>query len=356
MVRTVSVARTPLPQPCGELSARVLETLGKPAGSPVPALPAPAGPYDRDPQLALYVCYALHYQGFAGVDDSWEWDPGLLGLRAGLERRFLDALYADAGDGGDVMAELDELLLVPDEESGVAAFLRDEGKPWQVREYFVHRSILHHQEADPYAWLIPRLRGRAKAALVAVEFDEFGGGRADRIHQRLFADLLEGAGLNPDYLHYLDVVPAPMLALVNMMSLFGLHRELRGAGVGHFASVEITSSPASRRMVEALERLDADPACVTFYREHVEADAVHEQLMRREVIGDLLEREPELDASMAFGIRATGFLEDRFADHVLKCWRADRRSLLGNVEPDGRGDTSMARPRIEREYAAIRNK
>ncbi len=45
----------------------------------------------------------------------------------------------------------------------------------------------------PRAWVIPRLQGRAKAALVAVEFDEFGGGRGEDMHSRLSADLLDAA-------------------------------------------------------------------------------------------------------------------------------------------------------------------
>ncbi len=36
-------------------------------------------------------------------------------------------------------------------------------------------------EADPHAWVLPRLWGRAKAAMAAVEYDEFGGGRAERV-------------------------------------------------------------------------------------------------------------------------------------------------------------------------------
>ena len=64
--------------------------------------------------------------------------------------------------------------------------------------------------------------------------------------------------------------------MVKLMSLFGLHHWLRGAAVGHFASTEIASPPGSRRLVEALQRLGAPPQCLAFYREHVEADAVHE--------------------------------------------------------------------------------
>src|SRR3712207_7770173 len=33
---------------------------------------------DEDLQLALAICYELHYRGFAGVAETWEWDPELL--------------------------------------------------------------------------------------------------------------------------------------------------------------------------------------------------------------------------------------------------------------------------------------
>ena len=104
------------------------------------------------------------------------------------------------------------------------------------------------------------------------------------------------------------------------MSMFGLHRELRGAAIGHFASTEITSPPGSRRLVEALQRMDAPQACVHFYAEHVEADAVHEQVVRVDVVGDLVAAEPQLDRDVVFGIRARDFVEDRLATHMMECW------------------------------------
>ncbi len=284
-------------------------------------------PFGDDLLLALHTCYELHYYGFTDVDPGWEWDTGLLGLRAAMEQLLSNALRDELPGGTDLEAELEQLLVTPLDARGPSRFLLDRGEWWQMREYLVHRSLYHHKEADPYAWAIPRLRGQAKASLVAVEFDEFGGGRGERVHARLYADLMAAAGLNPDYLHYVNVIPAPMFALMDTISLFGLHRSLRGALVGHFAAVEISSPPGAQRMVEALRRLDADPACSLFYREHVEADAVHEQVMRRDVIGDLLAQEPELTESVVFGIQATNLLEDRFADHVLSCWEAGRSSL-----------------------------
>ncbi|APE35175.1 hypothetical protein BOX37_15840 [Nocardia mangyaensis] len=327
MTSTAETRRLPLPR--GELSAAVTELLTGPPGSGAP-LATNADPYGEDLLLALHTCYELHYQGFAEVDENWEWDPDLLRLRRDLEQSFLTALRADVPGGDDVDTELDRLLEPTRDTDGIAGFLADQGTPDHLREYFVHRSIYHHIEADPNAWVIPRLRGLAKAALVAVEFDEFGGGRGDRVHAQLFADLLAGAELEPGYLHYLDVVPAPMLALVDMMSLFGLHRALRAASVGHFAATEITSSPASRRLAALARTLLPHPACEHFYTEHVEADAVHEQVIRREVIAELLAGEPDSAATIVFGIQATTLLEDRFADHVLTCWRAGRSSLLRN--------------------------
>lgn len=323
----------PLPKPRGPLSAALVAAL-RGADTGRPRLPADAGGYDDDLQLALYLLYELHYLGFDGVPDDLEWEPGLLALRAELENRFLESLRADVPvEASDtVMEALDGLQLEPvgEVEGSLSHFLRDHGTLDHFREYAALRSLYHLKEADPHAWVIPRLRGRAKAAMVAVEFDEFGAGRADEIHARLFADLMADLGLDPTYGHYLDAAPAEALATVNLMSLFGLHRALRGALVGHFATVEITSSPASRRLAEALRRLGAGPAAVRFYTEHVEADAVHEQVVRHEVVAGLLADEPRLEADMVFGIRATGYLEDRLADRLLPLWRQDRTALRGN--------------------------
>jgi hypothetical protein len=205
--------------------------------------------------------------------------------------------------------------------------LRDKGTWEQMLEYFVHRSLYHLKEGDPHAFAIPRLSGQAKASFVAIEFDEYGAGRAEKVHQQLFTDLLTAAGLDATYLAYLDVVPAEALAVVNLMSLFGLHRQFRGAAVGHFASTEITSSPGSRRLVEALRRMDAPPECVAFYSEHVEADAVHEQVVRHDVVGALVAQEPHLDQDVVFGIRAHAAVEDRLADVIMASWEAGKTSL-----------------------------
>ena len=112
------------------------------------------------------------------------------------------------------------------------------------------------------------------------------------MHARLFAEMMGALGLSTAYGHYLDAAPAATLAEVNFMSLCGLHRRLRGALVGQFATVELTSSPGSERLVRAMRRLGCPEQAVAFYDEHVEADAVHEQIVRHGVIAPLLAAEP----------------------------------------------------------------
>ncbi|WP_244501228.1 iron-containing redox enzyme family protein [Streptomyces sp. TP-A0874] len=318
-----------LPEPRGDLSAGVVAALaGEPGGLPPPGEAVRAEPYGDDLQLALYVLYELHYRGFSGVPDRAEWDPDLLRLRREAEDRFFTALRAELPDGPGVEETLGALLVEPaDRGNSVSHYLQRHGELWQLQEYAALRSLYHLKEADPHLWVIPRLNGRAKAAMAAVEFDEFGAGRAEEVHARLFADLMADLGLRTSYGYYLDSACAEVLATVNLMSLFGLHRRLRGALVGHFATVEATSSPGSRRLAQAMRRTGAGPAAERFYDEHVEADAVHEQVVRREVVGGLLADEPHLAPDVVFGVRATGLLEERLGRRLLTAWRAGATSL-----------------------------
>jgi hypothetical protein len=312
-----------LPAPRGPLSQQLVDVLSA-NGDAARLSRAPiADPLDQDVQLALYTCYELHYRGFQDVSGEWEWDGELLNWRRHLERAFLDVLRDETSGGSDATGVIEELTVEPLTGEGMSHYMLQNGTWPQMLDLFKARSMYHLKEADPHAFVIPRLDGRAKAALVAVEFDEYGGGVAERVHARLFADLLAAAGLDPAYLAYIDEVPGEALCNVNFMSMCGLHRNLRGSLVGLFAAGEIVNPPSAGRMVKALNRLEAPRECVHFYAEHVEADAVHEQVMRRDVLGDLLTREPELSGDVVFGVEAAGFLESRLASHLIHGWQRD---------------------------------
>ena len=68
----------------------------------------------------------------------------------------------------------------------------------QWREYLTLRSVYHLKEGDPHTFAIPRLSGRAKAAMVEIQADEYGGGSPQRMHSELFAGMMRDLGLDAD--------------------------------------------------------------------------------------------------------------------------------------------------------------
>jgi hypothetical protein len=145
---------------------------------------------------------------------------------------------------------------------------------------------------------------------------------------------MEELGLDRTYGAYVDRLPGVTLATVNLMSLFGLHRRWRGAIVGHLAAFEMTSSVPNRRYANALRRLGFGPRATDFFDEHVEADAVHENLAAVDLAGGLARLEPALAGDILWGARALVEVERRWAQQLLDAWEAGRSSLLAQQMPE----------------------
>ncbi|HET6811594.1 MAG TPA: iron-containing redox enzyme family protein [Acidimicrobiales bacterium] len=324
------VTHPTLPAPRGPVTERLLEAIVRAPGTALP----PLGRGDTDPlvdedlQLALYTCYELSYRGFAGVDAGWEWDPGLLSLRRSWERPFEEALRRLTGptDGVDAQQEL-RRLTGQEQGPSLSAFVESEGTVGQFREMCIHRSAWQLKEADPHTWAIPRLAGPAKVTLTSLQYDEYGAGDPLDMHSALFAETMRQLELDPRYGAYLDLLPAFTLATVNLVTMFGLHRRLRGALVGHLTLFEMTSVGPMSSYSRALARLGYGAEARRFFDVHVAADARHGEIAVDELVGRLLEDEPDLAGEMVFGARAVTLLESRFTDAVLGAWDTGRSSL-----------------------------
>lgn len=330
-----------LPGSRGPISEGVVSALRQPAGAQNPATSTPQHPtatplrsdpwHDEDLQVALWICYELHYRGFDDVDEEWEWDPALLRLRARLERRHEQGLVdrvarPDVSEPSDVPAAIARLVEADDGPS-LGGHLLSEGTREQFRDMLVHRSVFHLKEADPHTWAIPRLAGAAKAALVEVQADEYGGGRPERVHQELFRIAMREFGLDDSYGAYVDDVPACTLAVNNTQSLFGLHRRWLGAIAGHLAAFEMTSSIPNRQFGRALRRLGIDGPATIFFDEHVEADSVHDQIAAHDLCGNLAIEQPQRTGDILFGAACSLAMDRLLAEHLLGCWAQDTSSL-----------------------------
>lgn len=340
--------RLPLPQPRGPLSSALLSALtAGPPGDETHAQLAPvrtaaadavrrAGRevlHDDDVQLALTVLYVLHHRGVDGADDDWEWDPSLLAVRQLLERPFEAAVReragrpdCDATDAAGVARRLFELAEADDSPS-LSRYVAKRADETQAREFLALRSVYQLMEADPHTWAIPRLYGTPKAALVEIQADEYGGGKPGHLHAELFARTMRSAGLDDTYGGYLDAAPTPVLASLNTMWLFALHRRLRGAIVGHLAAYEITSSIPSRLYSNGFRRLGYGPETTGYFDEHVEADSVHEQIAARDLAGRLVEQQPELLDDVLLGAAACLAIEGDMGAYALSRWKEGASAL-----------------------------
>lgn len=359
----------PLPEPRGTLSAFVTGILR----TPVAAVRHPPAADDdallgEDAALSLYCLYELHYRGFAGVTDGWEWEPSLLHLRRDLEGALLAALHREiaaadlpvspdrptaatvrptttpatgsvvgstagpvtgsaAAETAQWVAEsLRQLVDAPGGPS-VSGFLAQQGTLEHFREFAIHRSLLQLKEADPHTWALPRLSGAAKAALVEIQADEYGDGVERDMHQTLFGTTMRALGLDPSYGAYLDRVPAATIATVNLPSYLGLHRAHRAALVGHLAVFEMTSVGPMSAYSAALRRLGLPAPARLFFDTHVVADAHHQYVAADSLAGGLVRAEPHLADDLLFGARAAMALEARAARRVLADWDAGRSAL-----------------------------
>lgn len=292
---------------------------------------------DDDLHTALWCCYQLHFGGFADVDDRMEWDGPTLAFRAELEAAFEGALL-DEHRAASVPRDPVTALRVIAAQAGppLAAFIEERGDRWHLEEYAIHRSAYQLKEADGHTFALPRLRGPGRAAMVEIQADEYGMGRAGEAHSELFARAMEELGLDAELGTYIDRLPGATLATDNLVSLFGLHLRLRGAAVGHLALFELCSVAPMSRYLSAARRVGGLPALARFYEVHVDADVHHARLALDHLVGPMAEADPTLAPTMVFGAAALSRTEGRFARHVLGSWERGESSLCARLVAQAR--------------------
>src|SRR3954464_9347715 len=117
-----------LPRPRGPVTERLFAALRE---APHPLEPVRDPVEFEDLHLALYCCYELHYRGFDGVADEWEWEPSLLAVRSELEARFEAELLELVGPPGEAPAPEDidvalRELMIADDTPSLSTFVERE--------------------------------------------------------------------------------------------------------------------------------------------------------------------------------------------------------------------------------------
>lgn len=279
---------------------------------------------DHDLQLALYCCYELHYRGFDTPTDL-EWDSQVLRLRAALETAFereLRELVQVVPSDGSVADDLRAVIESGADGPSLSGYLAERGTLEEFKEFAVHRSLYQLKEADAHTWAIPRFSGPAKSALVEIQMDEYGLGVPGATHAELFADTMRALDLDATYGAYVDSVNAPTLATNNLVSMFGLHRRLLPALLGHLAVFEMTSVLPMGRYAKTCDRHGLGPSARRFYDVHVEADQHHGPLASDQMAVRYVNDNPANRSTLVWGAQTLMVLERRFSDGLMRRWNA----------------------------------
>ena len=317
-----------LPSAVGSLSEQVCSLLSRsgPPGVPpaLDVLPGPtSGPFDHDAQLALYALNELHYSGWAGVDDEWEWEPTVVRWRTELSAWFERSLRRSIAAGlADPSVEVRHLLGL--DGPSVSRHLAEAGTLEQLVESMILRTPYHGKEADPHTFVIPRLSGSVKRTLCDIQAGEYGVGHA-RSHAELFADALDGLGVDPTPNAHIDRCTGPSLATSNLVSLGALRRRLRGVVLGQLALFEMDSVVPNGRMVECVDRLGCSDRVRWFFQVHVMADAEHEVQAERAFLIDYPQQEPAQVENLLLGMRAQSLIDDHLAADLTARWSRTSR-------------------------------
>lgn len=290
----------------------------------------------EDLHLALYLAYLPRLRQVRGAPVEVEWDPDLLDLTGRLEAQAATDLAETMGvqehqDQPDepIAHRLKKLVGAWDAASPpLSTYLEQTADRAGFCDFLVHRSTYHLIEADPHSFALPRLVGRAKAAMVEIQADEYGAGRPDLMHQQLFADMMRSVGLQPDLSDSLAQVPGTTLAVTNTMMRFATHRSTSAETIGHLCALEMTSTEPNARYARGLRRVFGPSADSAFFEIHVTADAAHEQVAMSDMAGGAVADDPSLAEPILAGAKACLAIEARASGAILDALEAGRSALV----------------------------
>ncbi|THD02145.1 hypothetical protein B1810_16125 [Panacagrimonas perspica] len=161
-----------------------------------------------------------------------------------------------------------------------------------------------------------RLPAGPKLEMARNYWDEMGRGRLDGMH----GPMLDRAVAE------LDVVPDPdetvweSLALANLMLAMAGSRRYVYHAIGALGVVELTAPGRVSRVNEGLQRLGISPTGRRYFQLHAGLDVRHSEAWNREVLGPLVERDPDCAVALAEGalmrMRAGARCFERYRAHL----------------------------------------
>ena len=286
----------------------------------------------RDTLLALLAIHDLHTAPIDRLGDrvQWQHHPAVAALKWRLERQVLAELdEADAAtdwdlpqEPGPAMRALGARGLVPEVYDWVA----DDADHDELADFLSFEGGPDGGFDDLVAACQIGLAGEAKLELAQNYWDEMGNGELAAVHTELHHRLVAALGLRgvPRARQPIEALERSVLG-----SLLATNRHLQPEMIGALGLIELQAGPRCRKVVKALNRLDAPADAFPFYDEHAVADPRHGKDWVDKVVATLGD-DPTWAAGILRGARWRSLVNERFfgamADRFISACEAERQA------------------------------
>jgi hypothetical protein len=273
--------------------------------SRLPALRAHHARDWRDTLGALLQVHKLHLAPLDELDGA-EWfqhDPHVTRLKRDLEAVFLVRLESSGPVARtpqtDAAAELRAIAkrdLVPE----AYEWLARDASYTELREFLTIEGGPDGGFDDLVAICQVGLSGLPKVVLGANYWDEMGRGEPEAVHTELhrrLVDAIDLRALSPAEL------PVEALERAALNGVLATNRALQPEMIGALGLLEMQAGPRCRRVLTALQRLDAPADAFPFYEEHAVADPRHGKDWLERGVRSLVEARPAWSPRIVRGAR-----------------------------------------------------
>jgi hypothetical protein len=276
---------------------------------------------DRDRLVTLQLIHDLHLGDLDRVGPAarWQHHPTISEIKCRLEADVLAGLDSDVDPDVDAVTAM-RTIARANRIPAVYDWLATDATWDELVSFLALEGGPDAGFDDLVAVCQVGLRGEPKLELARNYWDEMGRGSLAEVHTELHHDLCEAIDM-PAVPR--DEQPTSGLLRSTLGGILATNRVLQPEMIGALGLLELQAGPRCRRVVQALERLDAPEGAFPFYVEHEQVDPHHGKAWLDNVVTHLAD-DPTWAEGMVRGaqwraqVNSAFFAEmaERFTDRV----------------------------------------
>ncbi|WP_435613384.1 iron-containing redox enzyme family protein [Streptomyces sp. bgisy159] len=185
-----------------------------------------------------------------------------------------------------------------------------------IRFLLAQETSLDPRFDDILAVMQVGTKGAEKMEIAANYWDEMGNGDFVEVHTTLFSQCLASIDVDQDYIDRNLLLEAKECG--NISAAIALSRRNYQRAIGYYGVTEFLAPRRFRQLVTAWDRLGLPAEGKIYHDVHIGVDARHAAGWYKNVIGPVVERDPDAGREIALGTCVRLNSSQRYLDRVLE--------------------------------------